>query len=77
MYFKMAASQWLLLYQIWKTVCWTWVFLMEIIQARFPSLAEMTQQEVTKLNEPQQLHRLITQITVARDEAAAREILSL
>ena len=51
--------------------------IMEIVQARFPALAELTQREITKLGEPMQFHRLITQITLARDEVAAREILSV
>ncbi len=50
---------------------------MEIVQARFPALAELAQQEVMKLSEPKRLHLLIMQITLARDEAAARELLSV
>jgi hypothetical protein len=51
--------------------------MMEIVQTRFPALAELTQREVMKLSEPKRLHRLITQMMVARDEAAAREILGV
>ncbi len=46
------------------------------MQARFPPLVERTQREIATLSEPKQLHRLIMQIAAARDEAAAREILS-
>jgi hypothetical protein len=49
----------------------------EIVQTRFPALAELAQQKVVKLSEPKQFHGLIMQIAMARDEAAARELLRM
>ncbi len=49
----------------------------EIVQSRFPSLVGLAQQKVTKLNEAQELHRLIMQVTITGDEVATREILDM
>ncbi len=49
----------------------------EIVQSRFPALVGLAQQKVTKLNEPQQFHRLIMQVTITGDEVATREILDM
>ena len=51
--------------------------IIEVVQTRFPALAELAQQKVVTLSEPKQFHELIMQIAVARDEAAARELLRM
>ena len=51
--------------------------IIELVQARFPALAQQAQQKLTMVSEPKQLHKLIVQIAVARDEAAARETLNI
>jgi hypothetical protein len=43
----------------------------------FPALAQLAQQKVTTLSEPEQFHGLITQIFIARDEKTVREVLSM
>lgn len=51
--------------------------IVEIVQTHFPVLAQLAQQKVTKLSDSRQLHGLIMQLTLARDEAAARDVLNV
>ena len=52
-------------------------FIIELVQTRFPALAQQAQQKLTMVSEPKQLHKLIVQIAVAHDETAARDVLSM
>ena len=51
--------------------------IIEIVQTRFPAPAQLAQQKVATLSEPKQFHGLIMQIALARDEAAARDVLRM
>src|SRR5947209_8378999 len=48
----------------------------EFIEARFPALVEVAQEQVVRLNKPDELSRLTKQIALAPDEATARWVLS-
>ncbi len=48
----------------------------ELIEVRFPALVEIAQQQVARLNKPDELSRLTKQIALAPDEATARWLLS-
>src|SRR5712692_519506 len=50
--------------------------LVNIVKARFPSLAELAQQEITKIDNPAVLNLLAQQISTAPDESVARWLLS-
>ncbi len=47
----------------------------DFIEARFPTLVEAAQEQVARLNKPDELTRLTTQIALAPDEATARWVL--
>jgi len=48
----------------------------EIVQERFPPLAELAQQKVAKVNEPSVLHFLVRQVTTAPDENTVHWVLN-
>jgi hypothetical protein len=50
--------------------------LVSIIKARFPELAELAQQQVTKFNDPGALDLLVQKVSTAPDEAMVRWLLS-
>jgi len=50
--------------------------LLDLIEARFPALVEMAQQQVAHLNKSDELSRLMKQIALAPDEATARWLLN-
>jgi hypothetical protein len=51
--------------------------IIELVQTRFPALAQLAQQKVMQLSEPRQFHGLVMQIALAHDEAAARDVLNV
>ena len=46
--------------------------MLEVIQARFPTLAEVAQEQVLRMNEPTKLSQLVKLMINAPDEATAR-----
>ena len=50
--------------------------LVNIVKVRFPSLAELAQQEIAKIDNPAVLNLLAQQISTAPDESVARWLLS-
>ncbi len=48
----------------------------DFIEARFPTLLETAQEQVARLNKPDELSRLTKQIALAPDESTARWVLS-
>src|SRR5205823_3336233 len=50
--------------------------LINIVKARFPALAELAEQKVTKINKPDALNMLAQQIFVAPDEHMVRWLLT-
>ncbi len=48
----------------------------DFIEARFPTLLETAQEQVARLNKPDELTRLTKQIALAPDESTARWVLS-
>ncbi len=50
--------------------------LIDIIEARFPNLTELAQQQVVRLNKYQQLRQLARLMATAPDEATARWVLT-
>jgi|SRR5712692_4369244 len=50
--------------------------LVNIVKARFPALAELAQQEVTQINNPDVLDFLAQKISIAPDESMVRWLLS-
>ncbi len=49
---------------------------LDIVEARFPSLLEDARQQIALLNDKDKLSQLGKQITLAPDEIAARQVLS-
>jgi len=47
----------------------------EVVQARFPTLEELAQQTITQVRDRGALHLLIKQISAAPDEAFTRQLL--
>ena len=47
----------------------------DFVEVRFPALVEIAQQQVARLNKPDELSRLMKQIALAPDEATARWLL--
>ncbi|MBE3560009.1 MAG: hypothetical protein IMW89_12395 [Ktedonobacteraceae bacterium] len=47
--------------------------LVEIVKVRFPALQELAQVHVAALEQPDALQKLTVQVSVARDEAEARQ----
>lgn len=51
--------------------------IIEFVQARFPSLADLAQQKVMNVSEPQRLHKLIMQLATISNEEAAQKLLQV
>lgn len=49
--------------------------LVTIVSLRFPAIAELAQRQVRQLNKPEELDRLVQQVTTAPDEATVRKLL--
>jgi hypothetical protein len=49
---------------------------LDIIRALYPTLVETAQEQVARLNKPDELSRLTKQIALAPDESTARWVLS-
>jgi hypothetical protein len=48
----------------------------EIVEERFPPLAQLPERQVAQVNEPQMLHQLVKKVSSAPDEAAMRSVLT-
>jgi len=49
---------------------------LDFMEVRFPSLIQVAQEQVIRLNKPDELSRLMKQIALAPDESTARWVLS-
>lgn len=49
--------------------------IISVVQAKFPSLLELTQERLELLKTPQRLQKLLVQIAQAQDEESGRRIL--